>query len=117
VVPLPVQAPPAVTVAREPIIYTQDDKNVQPPVVVRQDLPSFPGRVTFDREGVLEVVIDADGAVESASMLETVEPLYNRLLLAATKNWTYRPARLDSEPVKYRKRIQISLTRNQPTPE
>ena len=95
--------------AREPITYTQDDKNVTPPVIVNQDLPRFPGRVTFDREGVVEVVIDANGAVESATLLETVEPLYNRLLLAAAKTWTYRPARLAGEPVKYRKRIQITL--------
>jgi hypothetical protein len=117
VVPLAVQAPPPVTVAREPITYTQDDKNVTPPVIVNQDLPRFPGRVTFDREGVVEVVIDANGAVESATLLETVEPLYNRLLLAAAKTWTYRPARLAGEPVKYRKRIQVTLKRDQPSPE
>jgi hypothetical protein len=46
-------------------------------------------------------------------MLEGVEALYNRLLLAAAKNWTYRPARLEGVPVKYRKRIQITLTRTQ----
>jgi hypothetical protein len=45
-------------------------------------------------------------------MLEAMEPLYNRVLLAAAKNWQYRPARLDGmTPVKYRKRIQVSLTR------
>jgi hypothetical protein len=111
VVPLAVQAPPPVNVPREPIIYTQDDKNVVPPVTVRQELPQFPGRVTFDRAGILDVVIDATGAVESATILESVEPLYNRLLVAAAKNWMYRPARLDGTPVKYRKRIQVSLTR------
>ena len=118
VVPIAVQTPPpAAAVTREPIIYTQDDKNVQPPVVVRQDLPQFPGRVTFDRAGVIEVVIDTKGTVETTTLLETVEPLYNRLLLAAAKQWVYQPARLDGTPVKYRKRIQVTLSRNQPTPE
>jgi hypothetical protein len=117
VVQLPVPTPAPVAPPREPIVYTQDDKNVLPPVVVRQDLPQFPGRVTFDRMGVLEIVIDLNGGVESATMLESVEPLYNRLLLAAAKNWTYRPARLEGAPVKYRRRIQISLTKNQPPPE
>ena len=46
-------------------------------------------------------------------MLEGVEALYNRLLLAAAKTWMYRPARLDGAPVKYRKRIQITLSRTQ----
>jgi hypothetical protein len=100
-----------VAARREPTIYSQDDENVVAPEVVKQDLPAFPGRVTFDRIGVLEVIIDANGAVESATLPEPVEPLYNRLLLAATKTWTYRPARLDGAPVKYRKRIQVTLTR------
>ena len=110
-VPLAVQAPPPVTAPREPVIYTQDDKAVQPPAAIRQELPQFPGRVTFDRRGVIEVVIDTNGSVETATMLESIEPLYNRLLLAAAKSWMYRPARLDGAPVKYRKRIEITLSR------
>ena len=98
---------------RQPVFYSQDDKNVMPPVMVRQDFPQYPGRVTFDRSGVLEVLIDSNGAVESATMLEGVEALYNRLLLTAAKNWMYQPARLDGVPVKYRKRIQVTLNRNQ----
>jgi tetratricopeptide (TPR) repeat protein len=115
VVPVTVQAPPPQVAAapRQPIVYSQEDKNVMPPVMVRQDIPLFPGRVTFDRAGVLEVVIDINGAVESATMLEGVEALYNRLLLAAAKNWMYQPARLDGAPVKYRKRIQVTLSRTQ----
>jgi hypothetical protein len=107
-------APPAA--ARLPIIYSQDDKNVQPAVAVKQDIPSYPARVIFDRVGVLEVIIDASGGVESAMMVEPIDPLYNRVLLAAAKTWLYRPARLDGAPVKYRKRIQIAVTREQPTP-
>ena len=115
VVPMTVQAPPPQVAAapRQPVIYSQDDKNVMPPVMLRQDIPQYPGRVTFDRGGVLEVVIDINGAVESATMLEGVEALYNRLLLTAAKNWMYQPARLDGAPVKYRKRIQVTLTRTQ----
>jgi outer membrane biosynthesis protein TonB len=81
--------------------------------MVRQDIPQYPGRVTFDRSGVLEVVIDINGTVESATMLEGVEALYNRLLLTAAKSWIYQPARLDGAPVKYRKRIQVTLNRTQ----
>ncbi len=84
-----------------------------PPETVRQDFPQYPGRVTFDRTGVIEVVIDSMGTVESATMLQGVEALYNRLLLTAAKNWRYRPARLDGMPVKYRKRIQVTLNRIQ----
>ena len=102
---------------RAPIVYNQDDKHVPPAVAVKQDLPVYPGRVSLDRVGVLEVVIDPSGGVESATMVEPVEPLYNRLLLAAAKTWIYRPARLDGQPVKYRKRIQITLSKVQPPGE
>jgi hypothetical protein len=74
-------------------------------------MPQYPGRVAFDRAGVVEVLIDASGAVEGVTMVLSVEPLYNRLLLAAAKNWLYKPARLDGKPVKYRKRIQVELSR------
>jgi hypothetical protein len=111
VVPLAVQAPPPVSAPREPIVYSQDDGSVVAPVTVRQDMPQFPGRVMFDKAGVIEVVIDTNGQVESATMIQSMDPLYNRLLVAATKNWSYRPARLDGAPVKYRKRIQVTLAR------
>jgi tetratricopeptide (TPR) repeat protein len=115
VVPLAVQAPPpsAAVPPRAPIIYSQEDKNVSPAVAIRQELPPFPGRVTFDRTGVVEVIIDLSGAVESAAVIEPVEALYNRLLLAAAKTWIYRPARLDGAPVKYRKRIQVTISKTQ----
>jgi hypothetical protein len=105
--------PPAAMPPRAAVIFTQDDKNVLPPVPVRQDMPPFTGRTPFDRVGVIEVVIDPSGAVESASMVQPSEPLYDQRLLAAAKNWIYRPARLDGAPVKYRRRIQINLARTQ----
>lgn len=115
VVPLTVQAPPppAAMPPRAAVIYTQDDKNVLPPVPVRQDMPTFTGRNPFDRVGVIEVVVDPSGGVESASMVQPSDPLYDQRLLAAAKSWLYRPARLDGAPVKYRRRIQINLARTQ----
>jgi hypothetical protein len=43
-------------------------------------------------------------------LVEPIDPAYNRLLLNVAKTWMYRPARLDGAPVKFRKRIQITLT-------
>jgi hypothetical protein len=100
--------PPA---AREPIIYTRENPQVEPPIIINQEVPPYPGRIPFDRVGVVEVVINETGAVESATLLQQIEPLFNKLLLAAAKTWAYRPARLDGVPVKYRKRVQVNLTR------
>ena len=116
VVQMPVQQappPPVAMAPREPIIYAQEDKNVVPPVAVTQEMPPFTGKVPFDRIGVLEIVIDANGSVESATMVQPSEALYDRRLLAAAKNWVYRPARIDGAPVKYRRRIQITLPKTQ----
>jgi hypothetical protein len=122
--PPPAPAPPAPTVAaaapptsvettplaRSIAIYSKNSTDVTEPVVIRQALPPFPGRVLTAKSGVVEVVIDETGAVESATMVLPLDPAYNRLVLAAAKSWVYRPARRDGAPVKYRKRVEIALT-------
>jgi hypothetical protein len=106
--PTSVETPPPL--ARSIEIYSKNSTNVTEPVVIRQALPAFPGRVATARTGVVEVVIDETGAVESAAMVLALDPAYNRLVLAAAKSWVYRPARRDGAPVKYRKRVEIALT-------
>jgi hypothetical protein len=109
-VAVPAPTAPALPVSRAPQIYDAGDTDVQAPVALRQDLPAFPGRVTVARRGVVDLVISETGAVESATMAEPLDALYNRMVLAAAKNWLYRPARREGAPVKYRKRIQIALS-------
>jgi hypothetical protein len=94
-------------------VFTPDDSDVVAPVMTRQPMPPFPGVLTQAATGVLELVIDSNGAVESARLLEPVHPKYDSLLLAATKKWQYQPAQLDGTGVRYMKRIQVSLN---PTP-
>lgn len=108
--PLPLPAP---IVPRAPRIYTVDDRNVVPPIVVKQQIPPFPGRVTAARVAILEVLIDITGGVESATMRVSVSPQYDRMVTAATRAWQYQPATVDGTPVKFLKRIQVSLV---PTP-
>jgi len=100
---------PTPTITRTPVIYTKDEADVIEPEAIRQSLPPFAGRVVAERSGVLEVVIDETGSVESATMIEAVDPAYNRVVLAAAKTWAYHPARRDGIPVKFKKRIQITL--------
>jgi TonB family protein len=58
---------------------------------------------------IMDIIIDPTGAVESATMASPPNQAYDRLVLAASKTWQYQPATLNGTPVKYRKRIQISL--------
>jgi TonB family protein len=62
------------------------------------------------RNGIVEVVINETGSVESAAMLQPVDPEYDRLVLNAARTWAYQPARRDGAPVKFRKRIQIAIS-------
>ena len=94
-------------------LYTADDRNVIPPQAIRQQIPAFPGRVTVAKNGVLELVIDRSGNVESAMMRVPVNAQYDRMATTAAKNWQYQPATVDGAPVKFVKRIQVSLVTNQ----
>jgi tetratricopeptide (TPR) repeat protein len=105
--PFPALAPPSSPSPRR--IYGAGDGNVVPPIVVRQSLPSFPTRGAVAGKGSLEVVIDEMGAVESATMKVPMDAAYDRLAIAATKEWRYRPATMDGVPVKYRKIVQVSV--------
>lgn len=124
--PPPPVPPPAAPVARvaqamvpvapmrqAPRIYNSDDRNVVPPLPLKQQIPPFPGRVATAKAGVLELVIDDTGSVESAMMRVSVDPQYDRIAITAARSWQYQPAMVNGTPVKFLKRIQVSLV---PTP-
>ncbi len=95
--------------ATAPAVYVAGDSRVTPPVVVRQELPSFPGVITIGKQGIIEVVIDENGFVESALMRVPITPTYDALAVAATKTWRYKPATANGVPVKFRKAVQITV--------
>ena len=111
--PAPVAPPPAPAPARaveQPErVYSPSDTNVVPPITVRQAVPAYPGRVLLGGSVVIDIIIDPTGAVESAVVASPPNQAYDRLVLGATRTWQYQPATLNGTPVKYRKRIQLTL--------
>jgi hypothetical protein len=105
--------PPGPPASIQPKIYTADDRNVVPPQAIRQQIPAFPGKVTMAKTGVLELVIDPSGNVESALMRVPVNAQYDRMATTAARTWRYQPATVDGTPVKFIKRIQVALVPNQ----
>jgi hypothetical protein len=103
---------PSATI-QAPKLYTSEDRDVIPPQAIRQQIPAFPGRVTMAKTGVLELVIDRSGNVESAMMRVPVNAQYDRMATTAAKSWQYQPATVDGAPVKFVKRIQVTLVPNQ----
>lgn len=104
----PVPAPPPV--AR---IYSVADTNVVAPAVLQQQLPTYRGPIPRPLQGMIEVLIDENGAVVEAMMRMSINPAYDRQAVAAASQWRYRPATLNGAPVKYRKTILVNLTPGQ----
>jgi len=90
-------------------VFTTEDSDAVAPVTVRQNMPRFPGALTTPAAGVIELIIDAAGAVESVRLLEPVHPQYDSLVISAAKGWKYQPAHVGGTNVRYLKRIQIAL--------
>jgi hypothetical protein len=85
---------------------------VTPPVTLRQDFPAWPRDLPFPNPAVavIEVVIGPDGRVQQARLQKTLHPRYDQMLLAAARNWTYRPALRDGHPTPFVKAVRLELT-------
>ena len=111
--PAPVEAESPPVVPAEPRIYTGEDEEVVPPEIIRQDVPQVPNAIMgMTRErGVIDVVIDEQGRVISMAMRARIHPVYDTALMNAARDWKYKPATLDGQPVQYRKLLQVSVRR------
>jgi TonB family protein len=94
------------------MVYSANDSNVVPPIALYQEVPPFRGQIRVSQTGVIEVLIDTRGVVESATMVASINPQYDRLAVGAARLWQYQPARVDGVPVKFVKRIQVNLVPN-----
>ena len=93
-----------------PRIYSWEDANVVPPIVLRQTMPVL-GDMFVQRQGTVEIIINEIGLVETATMTLPVTGVYDGLVLAATKSWRYKPATVDGVTIKFRHAIQLDLKR------
>ena len=108
----PAPAPrPAISAAVvvDPVTYTSDDRSVIEPVLFKPYLPlkAGPG-VTDDKLGVLELVIDTRGLVESVHLKSPGNRYRERWWVFAAKAWEFRPALKDGVPVRFLKRIALT---------
>jgi hypothetical protein len=110
--PAPPPPSPAATAASrvdatpKPVrIFDSNDLDVVPPVTVKQDIPRVQRPLLVERTGVLFIVIDEHGGVESAIITEPLDRTYDSMVLAAARAWTYQAAMRNGTPVKYRKRF------------
>jgi TonB family protein len=104
-------APVAPVTPREPHVWTAEEPGVVAPVVIRQDVPRVPTTMSAQarERGLLDVTIDEQGRVINMTMRLSIHPMYDPQLLAAARDWRYKPATVDGTPVKFRKMIQITV--------
>ena len=112
---VPAPAPPPKVEPPKPVrpvkaIYSADDRDVVAPVAVVQRVPKYPANVTKPLQGVVQFVIDENGVVQTPTMPVSIDMSYDGMVIAAAKKWQYAPAMLDGKPVKYLKRLSISVS-------
>jgi TonB family protein len=110
--PPPPVAPSSVE-SRAPHVWTGDEAGITPPVPVRQDVPRVPTSIVAQARGrgLLEVVIDEQGRVSGLTIRLSIHPMYDAQLIAAAKDWRYKPAMAGGVPVKFRKVIQVTVAK------
>lgn len=105
----PPQPPPQPQMSREPIRL---HAGIVAPRKVRNVMPVYP---TLARSAgargvvIIEATIDASGDVVAAKVLRSI-PMLDDAALAAVRQWTFTPARLNGEPVAVLMTISINFT-------
>jgi tetratricopeptide (TPR) repeat protein len=95
-----------------PRVYSAEDEDVSPPVVVSQILPAWRPlkQETQTYEVALVLLINETGSVDSFRVEGNLYPSYNTQLREAVRHWKYRPAMKDGVPVKFGKVVRIRLS-------
>jgi TonB family protein len=83
-------------------VYSILDRNVVGPVEITRPVPTMvapKGTEPGFYQGLIEVIIDENGRVESA-VVRSIAPAFDAELLAAAAKWRFQPATRDNKPVK-----------------
>jgi hypothetical protein len=92
-------------------VYGPDDHDVVAPQAIRPHLPTaLPDGVSPTQLARIELVVSADGAVESVKLRPGRAPVSvtEAMLLSAAKAWRFSPAVKGGESVRYRKTVFLS---------
>jgi protein TonB len=90
-------------------IYSAEDRDVLPPVLLRPQIASEARIDTEPSNAEIELVVNAEGIVTQVRLRTNGElSLNDRMLVAAAKAWQFRPATKDGRPVSYTLRIPVT---------
>ncbi len=89
-------------------VYSSEDEGVEPPVLVRPQLPSEPKADSEQSGSYIELVIDEHGQVQQVRLKSSDLSLNDRMIVAAAKAWQFRPATRAGRPVPYTLRLPVT---------
>ena len=71
------------------------------PVAIKQVVPPIPTNLAraSAASGVFRLLIDATGKVETVTVVQSVHPRFDQMLIEAARDWLYAPGTLDGKPV------------------
>jgi TonB family protein len=110
----PVDPSPALgALGSEPLVVSSTR-----PVAVNQEIPPWVAYDGVSRRqafsGLLRIRVGADGRIQSVEMVQSVHPMYDKLLLRAAESWVYEPATENGVPVAADVTVQIHLRPPEP---
>jgi hypothetical protein len=110
--PAPAPAPVATVEDPETAPLKASGPIATPPVPIHEVLPAWNPPTGFaQREfrGAIRVAINAEGKVESSSIVTPIYPTYDVLVLRASQSWTYQPGRSKGAAVPSERVVQVVL--------
>jgi TonB family protein len=91
----------------------QEGIGLTQPAIVDKRYPRYPVEALKNRASgvvVIEAVIDVDGRVVDASILDSPDPNLGEVSVASVKTWRFEPARnADGQPVKVRMALTMAF--------
>jgi hypothetical protein len=110
--PAPVTSQPAPSA----LLVDQSSPDITPPVAIVQEVPPVPAALlpmlkSGKTSGVLEVLVDELGNVERSVIRQSINAAYDEIVIRASRQWKYRPARRGDVPIKYLKTIAVVVQR------
>ena len=92
---------------------TPDGGRIVAPVAIEQQPPVWSPQLGLVRgqtyRATVEVSIDASGKVTSARILQSVNRLYDSLLLDAVRRWRYQPGTRNGVPIPFTKVVSVTV--------
>jgi tetratricopeptide (TPR) repeat protein len=111
--PAPAVAPTAVVSPAPMRVTASEPVAFEPAVAVVRPLPKWmppDARAALRKySGTIAVEVDARGHVVAAASKRIIHPAYDPMVLAAAREWVFRPARQNGRPVKSEVTVEIEL--------